>query len=300
MDTEEMTNLSASLRQRLAESCEILYPQLIVTSASPDGAAKILVQFEDGNKVESVHIPEGERHTACLSTQVGCLIGCKFCATGRMGFTRNLTAGEIIGQLFVLERNLDIRSSNIVFMGMGEPLMNTKSVFKTVGILTDPAINGLSSSRITISTMGWLPGIQAMIDQQLKVKLAISLNGTSDEFRQKLMPLAGKYSVASVLEAAHEYSKNSGQRISLSYLLLAGLNDSKKDAHELAKLVSPLPAKVNLMEYNDIGGEFRRSEKDTVEKFYNILKEKGVTVTIRNSRGSEARAACGQLAVNSK
>ncbi len=304
-----MTDLPATFRDLLVEKATLSPLKIIKEQSGFDGSLKLLLEAFDGARVESVLIPEGERMTACLSSQVGCAVGCRFCATGLMGFTRNLSSGEIIAQLFALEQVAGRPMTNIVMMGMGEPLLNRPALFKAIPILTDPEGVGISRKHFTISTAGWLPGIIALTtavgNQRAfpRVKLALSLNSTTDEERLELMPLAGRYPLLETLAAAGEYARVSGERVSVNYLLLAGKNDSDSDAKRLGRLIkeaggraSDVLFKTNLMEYNDVGAEFLRASPIRRETFARILSDSGLNITVRTSRGGDIAAACGQLA----
>lgn len=330
-DFEQMTDLPKSFRDKLPEIASLLPLKLIKEQAGFDGSLKLLLEAPDGARIESVLIPEGERMTACLSSQVGCAVGCKFCATGLMGFKRNLSTGEIIAQLIALEHSAGRPMTNVVMMGMGEPLLNRPALFRAIPILTDSDGVGISRKHFTISTAGWLPGIKALTEivragryrgeksvREIRnpgmespnndgvpfprVKLALSLNSTTDEERRALMPLAGRYSLPDILAAAAEYARAAGERVSVNYLLLAGKNDSDMDAKRLGKLIAQAGGKseaifkTNLMEYNDVGAEFLRASSERREAFAKILSDTGLNVTVRTSRGGDIAAACGQLA----
>lgn len=302
-DFSAMTDLSLGLRQKLAESTVVLPIEIEEKSEGFDGSVKLLIKLNDSELVESVMIPEGERLTVCLSSQVGCNVGCKFCATGYLGFKRNLTAGEIVGQLMLIESETSREVTNIVMMGMGEPLLNRRELFKAVRLIIDP--NGLSKSRrrFTISTAGWLPGIEAMIEEKLRVKLAISLNGSTEQQRKQLMPLASKYPLNELVKAGGKYARQAGIRVQIGYLLLRGFNDSEEDAKRLVELLSGTPCKINIMEYNEITVAdssidipYKRTTSQQAERFMEILRNANLTVTMRTSRGSDINGACGQLA----
>lgn len=324
---EQMTDLPLAIRNILPKMASADPMKIVRQLDGSDGSLKLLLEAEDGLRVESVLIPEGERLTACLSSQVGCAVGCSFCATGLMGFKRNLTAGEIIGQLFAVERTYGRRMTNVVMMGMGEPFLNRPALFKALPILADPDGVGLSRRHITISTAGWLPGIRALIeaartgayrDKSIediregkaheavgksrernrfpRVKLALSLNAVTDEERLRLMPLAGRYPLKALIAACGAYAEISGERTSINYLLLAGENDSSAHAQRLAALAQGGFFKIGLMEYNEVGESFRRAARAKVDEFVKILTEAGVSVTVRTSRGRDIAAACGQLA----
>ncbi len=302
-DFDQMTDLSKQLRTQLKDLSPILPLKVSELSEGFDSSSKLLFELSDGDFVEGVLIPEEERLTACLSSQVGCALGCKFCATGYLGFLRNLTAGEIVGQLILLEKTAGRLVTNVVMMGMGEPLLNSRSLFKAVKLMTDP--NGLSMARrrLTISTVGWIPGIEAMITANLRVKLAISLNGTTEQQRERLMPMASRYPIDKILVAGGKYANHAGIRVQIGYLLLAGFNDSLADARRLVTLVKGIDCKINIMQYNSItlsddsiNVPFKRTSEDQRERFVEILRSANLVVTQRTSRGKDINGACGQLA----
>jgi len=295
-DFDSMTDLARSLREQLSEIASISPVEVLTDESAEDGSYKLLFGLPDGMRVEGVMIPDGERLTVCLSSQVGCVIGCGFCATGQIGFRRNLSTAEIVGQFTALYRTVDTRITNVVMMGMGEPLLNSAEVFKAARLITDPDGLAISRRRFSISTIGWVPGIQAMQKSGLRLKLTVSLNGTTDEQRKQLMPLSSKYSLASILKAASDYAGSSKQRVTFTYLLLKGINDSLTDARRLVKLVRQIPCKINLMEYNEIGDQFQRSSIEQTEQFQETVRSAGLTVILRASRGRDIAAACGQLA----
>jgi len=291
-----MTDLARSFREQLTEDTLISPVKVLTEEYGSDGSCKLLFGLPDGNRVEGVLIPDNERLTACLSSQVGCAIGCKFCATGKIGFKRNLSASEIVGQFIALETAANQRITNVVMMGMGEPLLNRSAVFKAARLITDPDGLGVSRRRFCISTVGWTPGILAMCKSNMRFKLTVSLNGTTDEQRNSLMRFTKRFPLLDVLKAAEKYVHIAKQRVTFTYLLLNGFNDSLEDAHRLIKLVKHIPCKVNLMEYNEIGSEFHQSDKKQTEDFQSVLRSAGLTAIIRTSRGEDIAAACGQLA----
>jgi len=306
-DFSEMTDLSLSLRHKLAESALVLPSKVVEKAEGFDGSIKLLIELEDGEHVESVLIPEGERLTVCLSSQAGCNVGCTFCATGYLGLKRNLTAGEIVGQLMLIEKETSRDVTNIVMMGMGEPLLNRRELFKAVRLITDPNGLAMSRRRFTISTVGWLPGIKAMTKEGLRVKLAISLNGSTEQQRKQLMPLASKYPLEQLIRAGGKYARQAGIRVQIGYLLLRDFNDSVEDANRLVKLLSGTPCKINIMEYNPMSVansstyiSFQRTASQHAERFMEVLRKANLTVTMRTSRGSDINGACGQLAGKSK
>lgn len=291
-----MTDLSKILRAKLAGLTGTHSLKIITETAGADGSRKFLVVLTDGKCIECVLIPDGERLTACLSSQVGCVVGCQFCATGQMKFGRNLTSGEIIEQLFALEDWTGSGVSNIVMMGMGEPFLNLNNLLKAIRIITDPEGVGIPPRKFTLSTVGWLPGIKALAQTDLKVKLAVSIIGTSDEQRHQLTPLAARFPLVDIITAANNYAIPTGHPVSFNYLLLSGMNDSLEDAQKFVKLIKHVYCKINIMEYNTTNSTFHRSSDDRVEMFRGILQTAGLTVTVRTSRGKDIAAACGQLA----
>ena len=292
-DFAEMTDLSKDFRQALAERFTL--PRLTVAEKreSTDGTVKYVVQLEDGNKVESVFIPTEGRNTLCVSTQVGCKMACTFCATGYQKFTRNLKAWEIVDQLVSLPTPAPV--TNIVMMGMGEPFDNWDEVVRALQIFQDPMGHKIGKRHITVSTVGLLPGLQRFVDANL-CKLAISLHGTTDEQRSKIMPINRKYPLADLLEACKNLRFKGKGRVTFEYILIDGVNDSEEDALRLAKILRPIPCKINLLAYNENPYiPFKRPPEDRVLHFQNILLERGYTVTYRRSRGRDIAAACGQL-----
>jgi len=298
-DFEPMTDMPLPLRAKLAETAKIGRLRIADRASSPDGATKLLFELHDGMKIEAVHIPTDDRETACLSTQVGCGLGCRFCATAKMGFIRNLTPGEIVGQFIGLEETLGVSLSNVVFMGMGEPLLNLQSVLSAINILTDDCAFGLGHRRIIVSTIGIPDKIEELLESGLKPKLAISLNAPDDELRAEIMPEASKIaSISEILETASRFATETARWFTVEYVLLGGVNDTLDYADRLAELVLPLPCKVNLIRYNPIRGlQFKSPLEEAVTKFQAYLLSAGVTATLRQSRGQSISAACGQLAV---
>lgn len=291
-----MSNLSINLRENLKQKASIRLPVVAKKEISADGTIKLLLELSDGERIETVYIQDGERHTVCLSSQVGCALKCVYCATGKIGFKRNLSSGEIVAQLFCLESVAGIIMTNIVFMGMGEPLLNCDELFKAIRLLADPDGIGFSRRKISISTSGWLPGIQDLIKTNPRVKLALSLNATTDKFHAELMPIVARYSIRDLISVSTQYARISGYPLTVGYLLLAGKNDSEEDAYRLVKLLNGRNAKVNLMEYNEIDAEHQPSASKSVERFAEIIGNAGITVTMRTSKGESISGACGQLA----
>lgn len=299
-DIDRMTDLSQELRTRLHAATAIHTPQLVQRDVSVDGTTKYLLRLTDGRHIESVFIPDTPAQTFCISSQVGCAMRCAFCLTGRMGIVRNLTAGEIVGQVRVLaaDQALLAASFNIVLMGMGEPLHNYDEVMKALRMLAAPEGLGLSPKRVTLSTVGVLPALERLAAEPLMPNLAISLHATTDRQRDALVPVNRKYNVADLLDACRRFPVKQRGRITFEYVMLAGVNDTPEDARRLVKLLHGIKAKVNLLPLNEAAGiPFRRPSDERVDAFARILAERGVTVMVRKSRGRDIRAACGQLIV---
>jgi 23S rRNA (adenine2503-C2)-methyltransferase len=292
---EEMTDLPKQLRERLAE--QFVIPRLAIAARqkSRDGTEKFLFRLRDNEAIETVAIPESNRLTLCISSQAGCALQCAFCATGAMGFSRNLDAHEIAGQVREM-RLLDppIPVTNIVFMGMGEPLMNWKAVDPTLTILNDPSGLGIGARHITISTVGVLPGIVALSERPEQFRLAISIHAPSDELRRELMPINIKYPLAAVIDAARTFDR----RVTFEYVMLGGVNDQAIHALQLARLAKDCGAFVNLIPLHPGGARgFTATPRDQMMDFARELRDQGVEVAIRKSRGMDIAAACGQLRV---
>ncbi|MDJ0812070.1 MAG: 23S rRNA (adenine(2503)-C(2))-methyltransferase RlmN [Desulfobacterales bacterium] len=295
---DAMTNLKKDLRQRLAAVFDIgrLHRRTCETAA--DGTRKYLFELVDGERIESVLIPERDHYTLCLSTQVGCAQGCRFCLTASGGLGRNLTQGEILAQVrdirFDLEQPENL--TNIVFMGMGEPLANYRNLIGAIGLLQDNKVGfGFSKRKITVSTAGLVPRL-ADLGRDTDVGLAVSLNATDNETRSRLMPINRRYPLEVLLEACRRYPLAPQRRITFEYILLAGINDSPADARRLSALLRPIRAKINLIPFNDHpGSEFRRPDEGTILAFQKVLVDQRYTAIIRRSKGREISAACGQL-----
>ncbi len=294
---EEMRNIPKSLQETLNVRSKIrsIVPDK-VTSNPNSTTKKYLFKLSDGGFVEAVFM-RGRRTTVCLSTQIGCAVGCRFCATGTMTYQRNLTAGEIVEQFLFLQNDNDSTITNVVFMGMGEPFLNYANAIKVADLLNDEEGIGLGARRITISTAGIVPKIRLFTDQNHRYKLAISLNGTSQENRGQTMPITETYSLDSLMEAAWYYWQKSKRMITFEYVLLSGINDSKSDAKQLKKLIGGLPCKVNVIPYNEIGSEYKRPADEQLQIFLAELDHARFTVTIRQSHGTTIDAGCGQLAI---
>jgi len=297
---EAMTSLSRPLRSLLAGHARVDRPGLVRLQRATDGTRKYLFRLADGEEIESVLIPDDGRLTACISTQVGCPLACRFCLTGLMGMRRNLTAGEIVGQVLTLQDALDReeRISNLVLMGMGEPLLNFPNVEKALRILCDELGANFSPRRITLSTAGYVPGIQRLAASNLNVNLAVSLSATTDAVRDQIMPINKRWPIAALLEACREYPLPNRRRLTFEYVMLDGVNDSPEDARRLAKLMRGIRCKVNLIPFNatpDLPD--RPSPRERVEAFQKTLHDAGLTATVRESRGRDISAACGMLRV---
>jgi 23S rRNA (adenine2503-C2)-methyltransferase len=292
---EAMTELPAALRTALAGEFDLPRLSIAVRQRSTDGTEKFLFRLHDGEAIETVAIPEGDRVTLCISSQAGCALQCAFCATGAMGFSRNLTPFEIAGQVREM-RLLDppIQITNIVFMGMGEPMMNWKSVDVVLGILNDPAALGIGARHITISTVGVLPGIVALGERPEQFRLAISIHAPNDGLRADLMPSNTKYPLSAVIEAAKVFDR----RVTFEYVMLGGVNDGEEHAIQLARLARECRAFVNLIPLHPGGARgFVPTSADRIRKFSKELRANGVEVAVRKSRGMDIAAACGQLRV---
>ncbi len=299
-----MTNLSLAFRARLENIARISCLQVDKREEASDGTVKYAFKLADNALIESVLIPDNDRHTLCVSSQAGCAMGCAFCLTGTMGLRRNLTAAEIVNQVIHARDELEAgdkgRINNLVFMGMGEPLANYDNLRRALDILIDD--NGLdfSQRRITVSTCGLVPGIE-QLGAETKVNLAISLHAADNETRSRLLPINRTYDITALLKACRAYPLPKRRRIMIEYVLLAGINDSPGDARQLIKILHKLRCKINLLPCNETDAlPFKRPERVVVEKFQNILQEAGYTAIIRESRGAEISAACGQLANKSR
>lgn len=307
-DFEAMTNLSKAFRADLAEHFVVEVPEVVTKQVSTDGTRKYLVRIAGGHEVEVVYIPEEDRGTLCVSSQVGCTLTCSFCHTGTQKLVRNLTAGEIIGQVMVARDDLDewpksgTRTyearllSNIVLMGMGEPLYNFENVRDAMKIAMDPEGIQLSRRRITLSTSGVVPEI-ARTAQEIGCQLAVSFHATTDEVRDQLVPINKRWNIETLLDALREYPKvSNSERITFEYVMLHGINDSDEDAHRLMKLIEGIPAKINLIPFNEWpGAPYKRSSNNRIRAFSDIVHKAGYASPVRKPRGEDIMAACGQL-----
>ena len=297
---EDMTDLPRDLRATLAARFQLTTPALVQRERSIDGTEKFVLRLADGRTIESVFIPDTPAMTFCISTQVGCAMACSFCLTGKMGLVRNLTAGEIVGQVRVLVDALAMRDTafNIVLMGMGEPLHNYDETMKALRILADEHGFNLPPRRVTLSTVGLLPALERLANEEVMPNLAISLHAPTDAQRGALVPINRKYGVAEIIAACKRFPLKKRSRITFEYVLLAGVNDSIDDARRLARLLSGMKAKVNVIPLNAAAGiPYERPSDEAIDRFARTLAEHGITVSVRKSRGRDIRAACGQLIV---
>ena len=298
---EEMTNLSKELRQRISEEYTINPISVDKLQRSSDGTIKNGVKLHDGLLVESVLIPTETRTTACVSSQVGCSLNCEFCATAKLKRMRNLEVAEIVDQVALIDKQsrlyFDRPLSNIVFMGMGEPMMNYKNVVEAIRKITQPDGLGMSPRRITVSTSGIPKMIKMLADEDLKVKLALSLHSAIEEKRNEIMPFSSNFPLTDIIEALQYWYSKTGSIITLEYCIWKGINEEDEDIKALIKFCKKVPTKVNLIEYNSIGnGKYDRSNPEATENYVRQLEKNGITTMIRRSRGGDIDAACGQLA----
>ncbi|MGH8500522.1 MAG: 23S rRNA (adenine(2503)-C(2))-methyltransferase RlmN, partial [Methylococcales bacterium] len=297
-DLGEMSNLSKELRHKLAAGCEIRTPAIVFDRKALDGTRKWLLQTDGANRIETVFIPEEKRGTLCVSSQVGCALDCSFCSTGKQGFNRNLSVAEIIGQLRMTSSMLEPeqRISNVVMMGMGEPLLNFNNVVSAMNLMLDDMAYGLSKRRVTLSTSGVVPAIYRLRDS-IDVALAVSLHAPDDELRNQLVPINRKYPLNELLQACKDYVAGVKHRkITFEYVMLEGINDSPEQARALSRLLSQVPCKINLIPFNPFPGSgYRCSSHDVIARFQEILMSSGYITTVRKTRGEDIGAACGQL-----
>ncbi|NNM60955.1 MAG: 23S rRNA (adenine(2503)-C(2))-methyltransferase RlmN [Steroidobacteraceae bacterium] len=302
----EMTDLGKDLRAALEEVASVTTPQILARQDSSDGTRKWMLRMDAAQGIETVFIPEPDRGTLCISSQVGCAMDCSFCATAQQGFNRNLSVAEIVGQVWLARRELGLEAAaggaahgitNVVFMGMGEPLANYRNVVQAVSILLDDMGYDLSRRRVTLSTSGLVPQIYKLAEE-CNVALAVSLHAPSDELRNELVPINRKHPIAELLSACWHYiERQNGRSVTFEYVMLDGINDRPDQARELARLLRDRPAKLNLIPFNPFGGtRYRRSPDATIVRFRDVLNDMGVIATIRRTRGGDIDAACGQLA----
>src|SRR5438067_1335242 len=306
---EEMSDLPQALRDRLGRDFGFGNLETVRVLGSEDTTRKFLFRLGDGNLIESVLIPaspalygeRSDRRTICVSTQVGCAYGCRFCASGLDGFSRNLDASEIVQQLLAVEKATGERIDNVVFMGMGEPLANLANVVRSIRIINAPWGLEIGARHITVSTSGLAPQIKKLADETLQSRLAISLHGATDDVRDKIMPINRKYNLTTLLAACDYYASRKKQRIYFDYILIAGINDAEEQAHLLAGHARRLGPKVNLIPYNTVEGfEWSRPSRERQERFLAILRQHGTVATLRREKGHDIDAACGQLRLQTK
>jgi len=296
---DSMLNLNKSFREHLEEHCMIQTLQMEKKILSQkDKSIKILFRTQDNHFIETVSMVDSDRHTVCLSSQAGCALDCSFCATGRQGFERHLSTGEIVDQLIFVRGNSDKPITNVVFMGMGEPFHNYENVLNAADIFHSSKGFNLASTRITISTVGLLPQIKQFIKEKRRYKLAISLNATDDSMRNDIMPINKKWPISELIKAGKEYSNQKKRLVMFEYVLLKGINDSEDDALKLVQLLKGIPCKLNLIPYNDTDGIYQRPDEAVITRFSEILHENRneYRVLVRWSKGQDIGAGCGQLA----
>ena len=306
---DEMTDLPQEFRSRLAEQFDFSKSEIVRVLGSHDTTRKFLFRLNDESLIETVLIPaspalygsRSDRRTICVSTQVGCAYGCKFCASGLEGFSRNLKPNEIVDQIIAVERETGEKIDNIVFMGMGEPLANFENVMRAIRIINAPWGLGIGARHLTVSTSGLAPQIRKLADEPLQIRLAISLHGATDAVRNQIMPINRRYNVETLLAVCDYYASRKKQRLTFEYILIAGVNDFDEQARALARHAKRLSAKVNLIPYNTVQGlVWSRPAQDRQEKFLSILREHGVAATLRREKGHDIDAACGQLRLQTK
>jgi len=298
----EMTDVGKALRSKLEGACEIIPPKIMFEKQAADATHKWLLGTDGGNAIESVFIPESSRGTLCVSSQIGCGLNCSFCSTGKQGFNRNLSSAEIIGQVFVAGKHLgnvphqQRKLTNVVMMGMGEPLLNFDNVVRAMSVMRDDLGFGLANKRVTLSTAGLVPMIDRLSDAS-DVSLAVSLHAPNDELRTEIVPLNKKYPIAELLAACQRYAaRRPRTSITFEYTMLKGINDLPEHARQLIKLMRQLPSKVNLIPFNTFTGtEYERSDETTIRSFQKTLLDAGVLTMVRRTRGDDIDAACGQL-----
>jgi len=304
-DFDEMSDISKSLRSQFKDHCTTVLPRVSEEHLSKDGTCKWLFELHDGNRIETVYIPEKERGTLCVSSQIGCALDCSFCATARQGFNRNLSVDEIIGQVWLANYLLaarpetkDQRVTNVVMMGMGEPLLNMSALIPSLSLMMDDLGYGLSKRRTTVSTSGVVPAMDRLTDA-IDVSLAVSLHAPTNELRDGLVPINRKYPINELMDACWRYVKSGTRKKSVlfEYVMLEGINDNPAEARALAKLLRNFPGKVNLIPFNPFPTSgYERSSRERVERFQSILSKQGVLTLTRTTRGDDIDAACGQLA----
>ncbi len=295
-DFEQMTDLPKAFRRRLQEQTEILMPEIVFEQPSLDGTTKWVLELQDGQRIETVHIPDGDRSTLCVSSQVGCALDCSFCSTARQGFNRNLSAGEIIGQVWQATRELGRPPTNVVMMGMGEPLANFDAVVTAMGLMTEDLAYMIAKTRVTLSTSGIVPALRRLREVS-DVSLAVSLHAPDDALRDELVPINRKYPLEELIPACRDYIAGEKRRkITWEYVMLDGVNDSIAHAKALIRLLQGIPSKVNLIPFNPFPGtDYRSSPPERIDAFRQRLIRAGIITITRKTRGDDIDAACGQL-----
>ena len=304
-DLAAFSNLPAAFRKRLADSASVDLPRIARRHVSSDGSVRYVLALSAGlmlkpATVETVFMPEESRQTICISSQAGCAVDCRFCLTATLGLIRNLSAGEIIGQVLVAlddNRSALKPQTNVVLMGQGEPLLNFDAVMATLRIMLDPNGMAISPKHVTLSTSGILPGIERLAKEKIRPKLAISLNASTNDQRDRIMPMNRKYPIEALLDACRDYPLRPWEHLTFEYVLLGGFNDSPDDARRLARLIANLRAKVNLIPWNPGDLPYQKPDPDRIEEFRRILADKDIRAFVRYSRGQDVMAACGQLAL---
>ena len=302
---EDMTNLSKSLRAKLNDIAEINVPEVAYKEFSKDGTRKWVLKLDENNRVEMVLIPDGDRRTLCVSSQVGCSLDCSFCSTGKQGFQRDLSASEIIAQVLIAQKSFGPRENlgervvtNVVMMGMGEPLLNFDNVVSAMHIMKDDLGYGISKRRVTLSTSGVVPAMDRLA-KEIDVSLAVSLHAPNDTLRNELVPINKKYPLKELLDACNRFLnsfENKRRSITMEYVMLKGVNDTSEHAHQLAELLRDVPVKINLIPFNPFANSaYERSSRNAIYRFQKILRDAGYTATLRTTRGDDIDAACGQL-----
>lgn len=305
IDFDLMTDMSKSLRMKLAQVAEIRPPEMLTQADSKDGTRKWVIRVGEDSMVETVYIPEGERGTLCVSSQVGCSLDCSFCSTGKQGFQRDLTASEIIGQVWLANNSFDSFGTtkaravtNVVMMGMGEPLLNFDNVVDAMTLMMDDNAYGISKRRVTLSTSGVVPALDKLAHVS-DASLAISLHAPTDELRNQLVPVNKKYPIAELLRSARDYiggQVDTRRVVTVEYTLIAGINDQPEHAQQLSQLLADFPCKINLIPFNPFpGSDYQRPSRNAVQRFWELLNKNGFVVTVRKTRGEDIDGACGQL-----
>ncbi|MHB0997811.1 MAG: 23S rRNA (adenine(2503)-C(2))-methyltransferase RlmN [Armatimonadota bacterium] len=293
-EISDMSDLPASFRSEIKETTRIHCSSIASSVTSSDGTTKYLLEMSDAQRIEAVLLPYEDRVSVCVSTQIGCAAGCVFCATGMCGFTRNLSVCEIVDEVLLLQKEGNRRVSHVVYMGMGEPLLNYDNVLKSIHILNDEV--GIAMRHITLSTVGITPRISKLAEEKLQLTLAVSLHAPTDVLRRKLVPLSERYPINGLMAACRHYANVTHRQVTIEYLLIDGVNDSPQLALELASLLKGMLCSVNLIPYNIVEGlDYRRPSRERIKAFRAVLEEKGIVVTQRMERGHSVSAACGQL-----